>query len=139
MLSIKGGSVRHAVHLAPGKPRYVVLVTGTVQPPYRGNARVEVEGQPEMDCDIFSPRPVLDLGIRRKPLFHDNILEGLQPKDRFSLWVVMRPRGADWEGQAQTHALRNTVTLRDTQTGKPLLQVPVIYGSEKEASDVEPE
>ncbi len=139
MLSIKGGNVRHAVRLNPGKRQYVLAVTGTVQPPYHGNARVTVEGQPEMDCDIYGPRLVFDLGLRRKPVFHDNILEGLQPKDRFTLWVVMRPRDTDWEGRREKGALRNTVTLRDTETGKPLLRVPLIYGPEEEECCVEPE
>jgi hypothetical protein len=145
MLSLKGGKVRHAVHLTPGKRQYVVALTGTVQPPYRGNARLTVEGQPEMDCEISSPGPVIDLGLRRRPLLHDNVLEDLQPKDRFSLWVVMRPRNTDWahntdqEGQQDSYALRNTLTLRDTETGRPLLEVPIVYGPEKERSNVEQE
>jgi hypothetical protein len=139
MLSAKGGNVRRAVRLEPGKREYVVAVTGTVQSPYRGNARVAVEGQPQMDCDIYTPKPVIDLGIRRRPVFHDNVLEGLQPKDRFTLWVVMRPRDPDWNGLREARALRNTVTLRDTATGKPLLRVPVVYGPEEGGCCVESE
>jgi hypothetical protein len=130
-LSAQGGKVRHAVYLEPGKRQYLVIVTGTVVPPYRGSARVTVEGWPEMDYEIHCQAPVVDLKLRRRPGFDGHVLENVEPKDRFALWVVMRPRIADWEAAAQEHRLQNTITLRDTKSGKTVLQVPVVYQPEE--------
>lgn len=131
LLSAQGGRVRHAIHLAPGKQQYLLIVTGTVLPPYRGNAHVDVEGWPEMDCEIHYSRPVIDFGLRRKPNFRDRVLENLEPRDRFALWFILKPRCADWNTAVQTRPPRNTVVFRDAKTGRPLLQVPVVFQPEE--------
>ncbi len=95
LVSVKGGQARHSVHLPDGKDRYTLVVTGTVLPPYRGDARVVVAGEPEMSYDVYGSDPVLDLGLRRRPGFDDQTLTDLRPKDRFTLWVVMRPSEVD--------------------------------------------
>lgn len=132
-LSAKGGKVRHAVYLEPGRRQYLVIVTGTVLPPYRGSVRVAVEGWPETDYEIRCQKPVVDLKLRRKPEFCEHVLENVEPKDRFALWVVLRPRIADWDTAAQRLALRNTVVFRDTQSGKTVLEVPIVYQPEESA------
>jgi hypothetical protein len=134
LLGPGGGKVRHPVLLEPGRAQYVLIVTGTVLPPYRGDARVVVEGEPEMDYDIHCPAPVIDLGIHRVPTFRTHVLEGLQPKDKFTLWVVMRPHGPHVFSAGNSHAAGNTVAFYDTQTGRRLLEVPVIYQVERETS-----
>jgi YHS domain-containing protein len=95
LVSVKGGQARHPVHLPGGRDRYTLVVTGTVLPPYQGDARVVVEGEPGLSYDVYGSDPVVDLGLRRRPGFDDQTLIGLRPKDRFTLWVVMRPSEVD--------------------------------------------
>lgn len=131
MLAADGGKVRHAVQLEPGRSRYVLAVTGTVRPPYRGDAEITVEGQPSMDSELRCPGPAVDLGIRRSPRLRGQVLEGLQPKDRFVLWVVMSPNDPDWCKTKDCCKLRNTVVFRDAKSRRTLLEVPVVYGEEE--------
>lgn len=91
LIKAKGGEARHSATLESGKNTYTLIATATVIPPYRGDARVVLEGKPEMDYKIYSSGPVIDLGIRRQPKFRDNVLYDLQPKDRLALWVVIKP------------------------------------------------
>jgi len=94
LINNKGGMVRHAAHFEGGKDHYVLIATATVLPPYRGDARVVLEGDPAMRYEIYDSRPVFDLGLHRHPSFEGNTLQDLQPKDRLALWVVMRPEAA---------------------------------------------
>ena len=91
MVSADGGRARHPVHLPPGGQRYTLVVTGTVLPPYRGDARVVVEGEAPLSWEVHGSDPIVDLGLRHRPYFREQTLTGLQPRDRFTLWVVMRP------------------------------------------------
>lgn len=95
MVSVRGGRAHHPVHLPCGKDRYTLVVTGTVLPPYRGNARIAVEGGPGLSYDVYGSDPVVDLGFRRRPRVDAQTLIGLQPRDRFTLWIVMRPSELD--------------------------------------------
>ena len=125
MVSIDGGRARHPVHLPSGKDRYTLVVTGTVLPPYRGDARVRVEGEPALSYSVYGSDPIVDLGLRHRPYFEESTLTGLQPRDRFTLWVVMRfPAGPAPTG-------RYDVTFRDTATDRPVLQIPVFFGGEE--------
>ncbi len=83
--------MKHPSTMDSGKRRYMLISTATVIPPYRGDVRVALEGQPEMDCRIYASAPVIPLGLRRLPEFRDNVLYGLRPKDRIALWVEMKP------------------------------------------------
>lgn len=121
MISVDGGRAHHPVHLPSGKDRYTLVVTGTVLPPFSGNARVVVEGKTDLPYSVYGSDPIIDLGLRRRPHFDDQTLTGLQPKDRFTIWVVLRPPEAQPEG-----AFR--VSFYDTATDNPVLQVPVIFG-----------
>ena len=91
LISERGGKVRHPSFLKSGKNRYALIATATVIPPYRGDARVVLEGEPEMDHEIYVSGPAIDLGLRRLPQFRDSVLYGLQQKDRIAIWVVMKP------------------------------------------------
>lgn len=56
------GRARHPVHLPGGRDRYTLVVTGTILPPYRGDARVVVEGNPALSYDAYGSDPIVDLG-----------------------------------------------------------------------------
>ena len=86
-----GGEVRHPPVLKGGENTYTLIATATVIPPYNGDARVVLEGDPSVPADIYMSAPIVDFGIRRNPVFRDNVLYGLQPLDRIALWVVMKP------------------------------------------------
>lgn len=91
LIKASGGEARHPSTLGSGYPLYTLIATATVIPPYRGDARVVLEGSPELDYKIYSSDPVIDLGLRRQPKLRDNVLYDLQPKDRIALWVVIKP------------------------------------------------
>lgn len=91
LIKASGGEAKHPSFLETGKDGYTLIATATVIPPYRGDAKVVLEGEPKMDYRIYSSGPVVDLRLHRWPEFKDNILYDLQPKDRIALWVVMKP------------------------------------------------
>lgn len=91
LIKANGGKVRHPTFLESGKNRYVLISTATVIPPYRGDARLVLEGKPEISHKIYTSGPVVDLGLRKLPEFRGNVLYGLEPRDRLAVWVVMKP------------------------------------------------
>jgi YHS domain-containing protein len=95
LIRASGGEARHAAYLTAGKTGYTLIATATVIPPYRGDARVVLEGDPPIDHEVHLSEPVVDLGIRRNPHLRGDVLHGLRPKDRIALWVVMRPPAVD--------------------------------------------
>ena len=121
MVSIKGGRAHHPVHLPSGMDRYTLVLTGTVLPPYQGDARVVVEGEPALPYSVYGSDPIVDLGLRHRPYFDDQTLTGLQPRDRFTVWVVIRPPESRASG-------KYNVTFFDTVTNSPVLQIPVFFG-----------
>ena len=130
LVSVEGGRARHPVHLPSGKDRYTLVVTGTILPPYRGDARVVVEGEPPLSYSVYGSNPIVDLGLRRRPYFDEPTLTGLQPRDRFTLWVVMRRPELD-PGHFPTGPApsgRYDVTFYDVATDRPVLQIPVFFG-----------
>jgi YHS domain-containing protein len=86
-----GGKVRHPASFTAGTGRRMLIATATVIPPYRGDARITVEGDPPMEYQVALSKPIIDLGIRSWPDFRENILYGLEPKDRLAIWVKMYP------------------------------------------------
>ena len=120
LIKARGAEARHPVILKSGKDRYTVIVTATVMPPYSGDARMVLEGDPAMDYRIYSSKPVIDFSLRRRPVFRDDILYDLRPMDRLALWMVMKPstpaRG------------KYTLAFCDTRTDNSILRVPVIFG-----------
>ena len=121
MVSVKGGRAIHPVHLPAGKDRYTLVLTGTILPPYQGNARVVVEGEPAPSYDVYGSDPVVDLGLRHRPHFNDQTLTDLKPKDRFTVWVVIRPPESLTAG-------KYNVTFYDTATDRSVLRIPVFIG-----------
>ncbi len=95
LITARGGKARHPVHLKSGNGHYMLISTATVLPPYRGDARVVLEGMPEIDYNLYFSRPVIDLGISAFPRFRDGVLYDLKPKDRLALWVEMTPPEVD--------------------------------------------
>lgn len=91
VISAKGGKANHPTSFKSGSDLYTLISTATVIAPFRGDARVVLEGSPAIDHDIHLTAPVIDLGLHNLPEFRDNTLYGLEPGDRIALWVVMRP------------------------------------------------
>ena len=137
-LALGGGRARHPVQLPAGGDRYTLVVTGTVRPPFHGDARVVVEGEPALPYTVHGSEPVIDLGLRRHPGFRDQTLTGLRPRDRFTLWVVMHRPAADavpaCHAAAPLPAGKYHITFYDTATNQPVLRIPVLFGDgEQEA------
>jgi YHS domain-containing protein len=95
LVKAKGGEARHASYFQSGKDRYMLIATATVIPPYRGDARVVLEGMPQMDYELFLSGPVVDFGLKEFPKLNGDIIYDLKPKDRLALWVKMRPPAVD--------------------------------------------
>jgi YHS domain-containing protein len=95
LIKASGGEARHPAYLRSGEGSYALIATATVISPYRGDARVVLEGTPRIDHGIYLSGPIVDLGIRRNPELRDNVIHGLQPEDRIALWVVMKPPTID--------------------------------------------
>jgi YHS domain-containing protein len=91
LIKASGGEALHPAYLASGKSGYTLIATATVIPPYRGDVRVALEGEPRVAHGIYLSEPIVDLGIRRNPTLRDNVIHGLRPMDRIALWVVMKP------------------------------------------------
>jgi len=95
LITAKGGKARHPSFFTSGNTRYAQIATATILPPFRGDVKVLLEGDPKMDYEIHFSKPVIDLGLHRLPDFKDGILYGLQPKDQVALWVMIHPPRVD--------------------------------------------
>ncbi len=172
LIKASGGEARHPAFLSSGEDSYTLIATATVVPPYRGDVRVVLEGEPVMEHRISLSGPIVDLGIRRNPELRGNIIRGLQPMDRIALWVEMKPPPIDPIcGMAYTHGFlevsyagrpyyfcseacaeafskdpdryknndgargKYTVAFYDTKTGRPVLNVPVLFTGKGDAKD----
>ena len=91
LIGAQGGKALHPVVLDSDRHFYCVITTATVLPPYRGDARIVLEGNPKMTYSLHNSGPIIDLGVHRRPTFQDNVFYGLQPRDRLALWLVMKP------------------------------------------------
>ena len=120
LIKAGGGEVKHPSTLESGKRKYMLISTATVIPPYRGDVRVALEGQPEMDYRIYASAPIINLGLRRMPELKDNVFYDLSPKDRIALWVEMKP-------PVDPVNRRYTLAFYDTKTNKSVLNVPIIF------------
>ena len=131
LISRKGGRVRHPACLESGKGRYTQIVTATVLPGYRGNARVDLEGAPSLDCDMHLAGPVVDLGLRRKPRLENRTLVDLQPGDRIALWLVMHPAGSCvTPGSGPPAGIsggKYSLAFYDMASGRSVLRIPIIF------------
>lgn len=91
LIEASGGSVRHPAFLGGAQSGYMLIATARVVPPYSGDVRVALEGEPRIEHRIFLSGPVVDLGMRRNPALKGNVIHGLEPDDRLALWVLMKP------------------------------------------------
>lgn len=90
-----GGTARHPVTFTSGEESYMLIATARVQPPYHGDVKIVLEGEPALEYEVHSSGPILDLGFYSWPTYKDNILYGLKPKDRPAVWVKMKPPVVD--------------------------------------------
>lgn len=85
-----GGKARHPALLDSDRNSYVLIATAGVVPPYRGNARVVLEGDPTLKATFHNSGPAVELGIHRHPDFKENTFYDLRPKDKVALWVKIK-------------------------------------------------
>jgi hypothetical protein len=117
-----GGVSRHPVLLGLNMKKYVILVTGTVIPPYRGGFRIELEGEPKIKPRIYSSYPPsISLGINHFHDFSDNKITNIYPRDKFTLAVYIRPE------KPITDFSSYELKFYDLKTDKQVLSVPVTF------------
>lgn len=150
-----GAAPRHGVVLEPGPAAYRLVATAAVIPPWRGDARVSLEGDAAFEWSLALDEPVVDLGLHDFPRLDGDVIRGLAPRERIALWLTLRPRAgvdpvcgmpcgaeapvedgrcfcsaacrdAHRAGGPRTSA---SLAFRDAATGAPLLTVPVGYGA----------
>ena len=121
-----GGKVRHPAFFQTGEERYTLIVTAKVMPPYRGNVRVALEGEPRIDYALFAAGPVMDLGLRNLPEFRDDTFFGVEPQHRLALWVRMTLPNSPASQESKT-PYKYTLTFEDADEGKRVLTVPLIF------------
>jgi hypothetical protein len=88
VIGAAGGAARRPVSLPAGPERYEVVLTARVMPPWRGDVRVELTGEPPLDWSMEVARPVVDLGLHRWPRQDGRVLRGLAPGDKLALWLT---------------------------------------------------
>jgi len=129
LITMKGGKARHPIVLDSGKTMYTLIITATVIPPYSGDARIVLEGSPQMKYSLYNSEPVFDLGVHRRPEFSNNTLYGLRPRDRIAFWVVMRPDGEKGKAMDE-HDLK--LAFYDTKTKASVLKIPILFRKDGE-------
>jgi len=126
MINRNGGKAMHPFMLGSGYDTYTVIATATVQPPYRGDARVIVEGLPPTDYTVMSAEPIIRLGWHHRPGFSQRVLNDLEPGDRLALWVRLPANRA-----AQTEHRPLGLTFSDVKTGATVLHIPFVFDGEE--------
>jgi len=90
----KGGSMaRHPAVLNSRDGRATLIVTARVVPPYRGDARVVLEGAPGHTCTMYNAEPAVRFPFHHRPAFAGSVYSDLRPHDKVALWVVLKPAG----------------------------------------------
>jgi predicted nucleic acid-binding Zn ribbon protein len=157
LVSVDGGRARHPVVLPSGRDRYMLIATATVLPPYRGDVRLALEGDPPIATRISASAPIVDLGLHHWPRLEGGVLSGLEPRDRLAVWVEMRPPRLDpvcgmalgdaggfcseecrerFRQAPERYRGRDRVrgsyvlSMKDTGTGRPVLSVPIEFVGE---------
>jgi YHS domain-containing protein len=119
-----GGKARHAVAFPAGPSSYQLVTTATVLPPWRGDARISVEGEPPVGWTAALSRPAVDLGLHDFPRLEGGVIRGLRPREHIALWLDLHagegidpvcgmscplpdpaPRGDGAPGASETRAL----------------------------------
>jgi hypothetical protein len=120
-----GGTARHGVAFRAGPSSYQLVATATVLPPWSGDARISVEGDPPLGWSAALSRPAVDLGVHDFPRLEGDVIRGLRPRHRIALWVDLHP-GASSSAPPGEYRL----ALRDARTGGSLLAIPIAFGAE---------
>jgi hypothetical protein len=145
LVTAAGGKVRHPAVFEGEWDRYMQITTATVLPPFRGDARVVLEGERVPDYRLYYSEPVVNLGLKRIPRFENDILHDLRPGDRIALWVELTPEKAiggtgarDPSGLlANPKPVKGGLRLSfyDTRTERPVLSIPFIFKRKKKGHD----
>jgi hypothetical protein len=122
MITKDGGISRHPVLLGLNENKYVVLVTGTVKSPYRGNVRIVLEGEPKINYEIYSQYPPeLNLGIHKFHDFENNTIRNISAWEKFMLTLSLKPlTKIDKESK---YILR----FYDLDSNFTVLSIPIIF------------
>lgn len=110
MIKKGGGMARHPAVLDKDRDSYVLIATAGVMPPYRGDARVVLEGDPNLTATFHNSEVPIDLGVYRHPAFRDNTYYDLRPKDRIALWIKIK--------RGQSPALQHAAAAGVQQQGR---------------------
>jgi YHS domain-containing protein len=90
VLRAGGGKARHAVTFRAGPSSYQLVTTATVLPPWSGDARISVEGDPPLRWSAALTRPAVDLGLHDFPRLEGDVIRGLRPREHLALWLDLR-------------------------------------------------
>lgn len=93
MLKAGGGMSRHPALLDKKRNSYVLIATAGVVPPFRGNARVVLEGGEGLEATFHNAEPTVNFGFHHRPEFRGDTYYDLRPKDRIALWVRIKRTG----------------------------------------------
>jgi YHS domain-containing protein len=85
-----GGKARHAVAFRSGPASYQLVATATVLPPWSGDARLAVEGDPPLRWSAALSRPAVEVGLYDFPRLEGDVIRGLRPRHHVALWVDLR-------------------------------------------------
>jgi hypothetical protein len=122
MVTRDGGISRHPVLLGFDINKYVILVTGTIIPPYRGGFRIVLEGEPEIPHRIYSAfPPPLYLGMNHFHNFINNTVTDISQGDKFTLAVCLEP------GQRIKSESSYELKFYDLKSEKQVLSVPITF------------
>lgn len=127
----RGGSqARHPALLDRDRDSWVLIATAGVIPPFHGNARVALEGDPALSASFHNAQPAVDLGLYHRPEFRTDTYYGLRPGDRIALWVKISGNAGRQGGGQLTERNRPPATalaFYDTATDARLLTIPIRF------------
>lgn len=122
MVTKDGGISRHPVLLGYNLNKYVILVTGTIIPPYRGGFRIALEGEPEINTRIYSAfPPPFYLGLNHFHDFSNSTVTNISPRDKFTLAVCLEP-----ENRINNESCYE-LKFYDLKSDKQVLSVPITF------------
>lgn len=124
MISNKGGKVRHPVHIQNKYGSCTIIVTGRVIPPYRGDARVVLEGPDYIAHNIYLSEPIIHFGFKDLPSFKNDTVYGLKPGARLALWLIIENIDRKRDETCQ-------LVFFDTATNRPILRLPIFFEGKK--------
>lgn len=131
LLTTEGGRARHGFHLKAGYSRYTLVATATVLPPYKGNARVSIDGCEPWDWSVYNSNPIVRLELHHVAEMRGLVFRDLQPRDRLAFWVVLEPDSGP--EAAAVPGDKCAVRLTDIETGAQVLSIPVSFEDASEA------